>query len=197
MNGEQDSSITQVDCDNTMTSGGGYGNTHRQGQATEQTTVLTNSMAAPTQGFNRQLASTLTWTASEHPAAPEAWIITVVQETPAEASMQEAAQRATGRPATLEATSGLPAWTKHGAGNTTSSSNEYGSGNHYSTGSSSNEYGDTSNNSGGKPSVGDKIKDGAEKLFGKVTKNPETIERGQQRKASALCVLFAFLNFVS
>jgi hypothetical protein len=92
-------------------------------------------MAAPTQGFNSQLTSTLvssrcniippfvqhgndprratkTWTASEHPAAPEAWIITVVQETPAEASMQEAAQRATGRPATLEATSGLPEWTK-------------------------------------------------------------------------------------
>ncbi|KAJ7276886.1 hypothetical protein C8J57DRAFT_1504722 [Mycena rebaudengoi] len=85
----------------------------------------------------------------------------------------------------------------YGAGNTTSSSNEYGSGNQYSTGSSSNEYGDTSNNSGGKPSVGDKIKGGAEELVGKVTKNPEMIERGQQRKASALCVLFAFLSFVS
>ncbi|KAJ6507571.1 hypothetical protein DFH09DRAFT_1334565 [Mycena vulgaris] len=85
----------------------------------------------------------------------------------------------------------------YGAGNTTSSSNEYGSGNQYSTGSSSNEYGDTSNNSGGKPSVGDKIKGGAEKLVGKVTKNPEMIGRGQQRKASALCVLFAFLSFVS
>ncbi|KAJ6580311.1 hypothetical protein B0H10DRAFT_2235337 [Mycena sp. CBHHK59/15] len=55
----------------------------------------------------------------------------------------------------------------------------------------------TSNNPGGKPSVGDKIKGGAEKLVGKVTKNPEMIERGQQRKASALCVLFAFLSFVS
>ncbi|KAJ7115038.1 hypothetical protein C8R44DRAFT_928985 [Mycena epipterygia] len=42
----------------------------------------------------------------------------------------------------------------YGAGNTTSSSNEYGSGNQYSTGSSSNEYGDTSNNSGGKTKRG-------------------------------------------
>jgi hypothetical protein len=38
---------------------------------------------------------------------------------------------------------------------------------------------------------------GAEKLVGKVTKNPEMIERGQQRKAGVLCVLFAFLSFVS
>jgi hypothetical protein len=63
----------------------------------------------------------------------------------------------------------------------------------------------------GKPSVGDipfvfsrgslfsffPVAGGTEKRVGKVTKNPEITERGQQRKASALCVLFAFLSFIS
>jgi len=72
----------------------------------------------------------------------------------------------------------------YGAGNTTSSSNQNDSGNQYGTGSSSNDYGaQTSDNPGGKASMGDRIKGGAEKLVGKVTNNPEMIERGQQRKA--------------
>ncbi|KAF8215046.1 hypothetical protein K438DRAFT_769225 [Mycena galopus ATCC 62051] len=59
----------------------------------------------------------------------------------------------------------------YAAGNTTSSSKEYDSENQYDTGST-----------GAKPSTSDKIKGGAEKLVGKITKNPEMVERGQQRK---------------
>ncbi|KAJ7364902.1 hypothetical protein DFH08DRAFT_279224 [Mycena albidolilacea] len=63
------------------------------------------------------------------------------------------------------------------ADHTTSSSNEYAG--------TSNDYGAAPENYGGKPSVGDKIKGGAEKIVGKVTKNPELVERGQQRKEGA------------
>ncbi|KAJ6585445.1 hypothetical protein B0H19DRAFT_1109697 [Mycena capillaripes] len=70
--------------------------------------------------------------------------------------------------------------TGYGSGNTTST-NEYGAGTTGTT-TSSNEYGATSANSSGKPTMGDKVKGGAEKLIGKVTKNPDMVERGQERK---------------
>ncbi|KAF7348205.1 hypothetical protein MSAN_01773600 [Mycena sanguinolenta] len=75
----------------------------------------------------------------------------------------------------------------HAAGgyNTTTSTNanESGSGTHYGTGVSSDDYAD---NHTTKPSMGDKIKGGTEKLVGKVTNNPEMVEKGQQRKQGDL-----------
>ncbi|KAF7364799.1 hypothetical protein MVEN_00349900 [Mycena venus] len=71
--------------------------------------------------------------------------------------------------------------------NTMSSSNEYGSEdrNQYGTGTSSNDYGTgatSDSNHGGKPTMKDRIKGGAEKIVGQVTKNPELVEKGQLRK---------------
>ncbi|KAJ7250031.1 hypothetical protein B0H12DRAFT_685014 [Mycena haematopus] len=69
---------------------------------------------------------------------------------------------------------------------TNAEANEYGSGTRRGTGGgvSSDDY---SHNQGApKPSTGDKIKGGAEKLAGKVTKNPELVEKGQQRKQGDL-----------
>ncbi|KAJ7143615.1 hypothetical protein C8R43DRAFT_570400 [Mycena crocata] len=49
-------------------------------------------------------------------------------------------------------------------------------------GTTLNEYAAGSDNHAGKPSMGDKLQGGAEKLVGKLTKNPEKVERGQERK---------------
>ncbi|KAJ7741383.1 hypothetical protein B0H16DRAFT_1464561 [Mycena metata] len=68
----------------------------------------------------------------------------------------------------------------YGPGNTTSSSNKYGSGTDDL--SPSNQHGGTTDTHGAKPSIGDKIIGGAEKLVGKATKNPEMVEKGQERK---------------
>ncbi|KAJ7017900.1 hypothetical protein C8F04DRAFT_415423 [Mycena alexandri] len=68
----------------------------------------------------------------------------------------------------------------YGPGKTTSSSNKYGPG--ADDLSSSDQHGGTSDIHGAKPSMGDKIIGGAEKLVGKATKNPEMVEKGQERK---------------
>ncbi|KAJ7810291.1 hypothetical protein B0H14DRAFT_2864066 [Mycena olivaceomarginata] len=65
--------------------------------------------------------------------------------------------------------------------NTTFSCDEYGAG----TGTSSNDYSTDATsdlNHGGKPTMKDRIKGGAEKLVGQVTRNPELVEKGQLRK---------------
>ncbi|KAF8149665.1 hypothetical protein K438DRAFT_1988814 [Mycena galopus ATCC 62051] len=82
--------------------------------------------------------------------------------------------------------SGVGPGTDMGA-NTTSSSNEHGSENQnqHVTGASSNDYGTgamSDSNHGGKPTMKDRVRGGAEELLGQVTKNPELVEKGQLRK---------------
>ncbi|KAJ7067820.1 hypothetical protein C8F01DRAFT_1115836 [Mycena amicta] len=91
---------------------------------------------------------------------------------------------------------GMGTGTGAGIGDSTYSSSTTGMGDSYGstgTGTGMNDgFNDTSNRTdfdggrttgmGGKPTMGDKLKGGAEKLAGKVTNNPGMQERGQERK---------------